>query len=465
MNESRHASPVLARRWWIPIAFVLVALVLLLGMPLAVGHRVRQLREGQADLLEEARVSVNDLEAAFATELLVASSPHDSIKSTIGLGSTSQAEQGDERELDSLVAKLGPDAVEKLAGLREAEVKWRYITEERRKSHTLLPTADDVQSGSNVIAAAEDFDAYLYRRSVGTRDHVRKLELIDEVSAIVLAPVALIALAIVFALGRRMLAIAREAEDERNALQRSLETRNTLIHGVTHDVKNPLGAASGYAALLEDGIAGPLTPQQQDMIGRVQRLVHIAQATISELLELARADAGELRVSRVSTDLSQILRDLVADYRLSADQKKIELTEEEPPTPTPVLTDPLRARQVTENLLTNAIKYTPPGGTVRVSIVNANGGNSPPRRGIVVRDTGPGIPESLRDRIFDEFFRMPSTERSATGTGLGLAISRRLARLLGGDITVDDAPGGGSTFTFWLPADGVAVDSRGTEDN
>jgi len=454
-NASPQPSPLLGRRWWIPTGFVLVVLVLLLCMPLVVGFRVRHLRENRADVIDDARVRVNDLEAAFATELLTITASHDSIIAPDSLATAaSGAEREDEQALDSLAARLGPDAVENLFKLRTAESRWRRRAAERRRAGVTRPTAEDLQGGREVLAAAEYVDGYLLRLSATTRDDVRNLEMMDELSAIVLAPVALIALWIVFSMGRRMMLIAKQAEDERNALQRSIERRATLIHGVTHDVKNPLGAASGYAALLEDEIAGPLNPKQREMLGRVQRLVRIAQETIAELLELARADAGELHVSRVSTDLSEILRDLVADYQLAADQKKIQLSKDDASTPAPVLTDPLRARQVAENLLSNAIKYTPPGGTVRVGIVNADGSTPPPhRRGIAVRDTGPGVPADLRDRIFDEFFRVPATEGSTAGTGLGLAVSRRLARLLGGDVTIDDAPGGGSMFTFWLPED------------
>jgi signal transduction histidine kinase len=456
-NAARHESPLLTRRWWIPTGFVLVVLVLLLCMPLVVGYRVRQLREKRADVIDDARVRVNDLEAAFATELLTITASHDSIVAPGTVAATaSRSETEDEDALDSLSALLGRDAVEQLVQLRGAEQRWRRRAAERRAAGVIRPTADDVQGGRDVLTAAEHLDGYLYRISLSTRNEVRNLEMLDELSAIVLAPVALIALWIVFSMGRRMMLIAKQAEDERNALQRSIERRTTLIHGVTHDVKNPLGAASGYASLLEDEIAGPLNPQQREMLGRVQRLVRIAQETIAELLELARADAGELNVSRVSTDLSQILHDLVADYQLAADQKKIELSKDDAASPAPVMTDPLRARQVAENLLSNAIKYTPPGGTVRVGIVDADESTTPAhRRGIAVRDTGPGVPENLRDRIFDEFFRVPATEGSTAGTGLGLAVSRRIARLLGGDVTIDDAPGGGSKFTFWLPDDGA----------
>jgi len=445
----------LARRWWIPTGFVLVVLVLLLCMPLLVGYRVQRLRQNRTDVVDDARVRVNDLEAAFATELLTISAPQDSIIAPDSLAAAASVdERDDETALDSLAGRLGGNAVEGLYKLRNAEASWRLRATDRRKQGITRPTAEEVQGGRNVLAAAEELDRYLNQISVTTRDQVRNLEMMDEISAIVLAPVALIALWVVFSMGRRMMLIARQAEDERNALQRSIERRTTLIHGVTHDVKNPLGAASGYAALLEDEIAGPLNPQQREMLGRVQRLVRIAQETIAELLELARADAGELHVSRVPTDLSEILRDLVADYQLAADEKKIALSKDDPPQPAPVLTDPLRARQVAENLLSNAIKYTPPGGTVRVGIVDGDGAAEPAhRRGIAVRDTGPGVPQNLRDRIFDEFFRVPATEGSTSGTGLGLAVSRRIARLLGGDVTLDEAPGGGSTFTFWLPGD------------
>ena len=120
--------------------------------------------------------------------------------------------------------------------------------------------------------------------------------------------------------------------------------------------------------------------------------------------------------------------------------------------PAPIVTDPVRVQQILSNLISNAIKYTPSGGKIRVSIVR--GGPHQERGeqlGIEVRDTGPGIPPELQAKVFEEFFRVRGAgANGANGNGLGLAISRRIARLLGGDVTVADGDGGGSAFTLWF---------------
>jgi signal transduction histidine kinase len=120
-------------------------------------------------------------------------------------------------------------------------------------------------------------------------------------------------------------------------------------------------------------------------------------------------------------------------------------------TTTPVVTDPLRVRQILANLLSNAIKYTPAGGAVEVCIAR-DGSGAKPRVGVEVRDTGRGIPVDLRGHLFEEFFRVRDDESSIPGNGLGLAMSRRLARLLDGDVTYAENAPSGSVFTLWLNA-------------
>jgi signal transduction histidine kinase len=107
---------------------------------------------------------------------------------------------------------------------------------------------------------------------------------------------------------------------------------------------------------------------------------------------------------------------------------------------------------VLDNLVSNAIKYTPPGGSVAVGVSRTDGdGRGEPHIAISVRDNGPGIPAEFREKIFDEFFRAPTTDPAVSGNGLGLAISRRIAHMLGGDISLSDAPDHGSIFTLALP--------------
>jgi signal transduction histidine kinase len=108
--------------------------------------------------------------------------------------------------------------------------------------------------------------------------------------------------------------------------------------------------------------------------------------------------------------------------------------------------------------LSNAIKYTPRNGTIQVRLVRDAAADARAKRvGVEVRDSGPGIPPELRARVFEEFFRVRASGFTANGNGLGLAISRRIARLLGGDVTYADNDGGGSVFTLWLPRSRAAT--------
>jgi signal transduction histidine kinase len=197
------------------------------------------------------------------------------------------------------------------------------------------------------------------------------------------------------------------------------------------------------------------------MVRRFKRLVGAAQHTVSELLELARVGGDELAVDPRDTDLVAIVRDVVSGYEAAATQKSISLTMHASPESISIRTDPDRVRHVVENLLSNAIKYTPTGGAVHAGItVTSHDGDAPMAR-VSVRDNGPGIAPEFRERIFDEFFRVPSRDATTPGSGLGLAISRRIARLLGGDITLSDAPEHGSIFTLALPLSEETTRDRG----
>src|SRR5690606_27719591 len=249
---------------------------------------------------------------------------------------------------------------------------------------------------------------------------------------------------------QRELAEARQRE-----LERITESRVRLIRGVTHDVKNPLGAAKGYAELLEMGIKDPLTPGQRPLLEGIQRSVDRALAIITDLLDLARADGGGLTVEPVEVDLPDIVRETVEIQRSTAEAKGHSLEFEARQT-SHLVTDPDRVGQVLGNLLSNAIKYTPPPGRIRVECGVRDGTailNPGPWATVEVSDSGPGIPVEQREAIFDEFTRLEEGSPHH-GHGLGLAIGRRIARLLGGELTVEDSPLGGATFVLWLPLDG-----------
>jgi PAS domain S-box-containing protein len=244
----------------------------------------------------------------------------------------------------------------------------------------------------------------------------------------------------------------RAAEQRRVELERATESRARLMRGFSHDLKNPLGAADGYAQLLEDGMYGELNPQQKQSVGRMRNALAAALRLITDLLELARAESGLVEVRPQPTDIGRTIAETVADYQAQAAAANLSM-DVEPCDGLPlILTDANRARQVLGNLLSNAVKYTPPGGGVKVRICEDQNGGAPGPGSWVridVQDDGPGIPPEKQEVVFEEFQRLDT--RGAKGAGMGLAISRRIARALRGEITLESEPGAGSRFTFWLP--------------
>jgi len=255
---------------------------------------------------------------------------------------------------------------------------------------------------------------------------------------------------------------ARAAAEARRAeLERVTASRARLIRGFSHDVKNPLGAADGFLALLEDGILGGLEPKQQESVRRARRSIGAALALIGYLLDLARAEAGQLEIHEAMFDLAALAKEVSEDFRAAAESKQqtIELTDAAAE-PLTICSDHDRARQVLANLVSNAVKYTGRGGQIRIC---AKSGVRPATEkgewlAIDVADDGPGIAPEHQPRLFDEFARFDPT--AAEGSGIGLAISQRIASALNGAITVVSEVGVGSTFTFWLPANKSSDETR-----
>lgn len=246
-----------------------------------------------------------------------------------------------------------------------------------------------------------------------------------------------------------------EAERQRTELERVMKSRALLMRGISHDVKNPLGAADGYAHLLEQGVLGTLSSKQQEGVRRIRRSLQAALRLIYDLLEVARTEPGQIDVHIKPIDVRQVVHDVVEEYLASAKTAGLFLRAETPEDLPAVRSDPDRVRQVLGNLVSNSVKYTPAGGHVIVRAV-ADTERQPPGPGqwarIEVADTGPGIPTDMQKRIFDEFTRIGSSD--VPGTGIGLAISRRIAWALGANITLESKVGHGSTFTLWLPLNG-----------
>ena len=234
--------------------------------------------------------------------------------------------------------------------------------------------------------------------------------------------------------------------------KRIAESRVRLVRGFTHDVKNPLGAADGFLALLEDRMMGELQPRQLDAVTRARRSIQRALDLIRNVLELARAEAGQVEVHPESMSPAAAARDIVDEFRAQAGEKGLSLDLVTPDELPPIESDASRVRQILSNLVSNAVKYTPRGGRIEVAACVKSDGDAPHVGrwvAIDVCDDGPGISAEQRHRLFEEFTRFDPN--AAQGAGIGLAISQRLAAALGGSITVRSEVGAGSTFTLWLP--------------
>lgn len=245
--------------------------------------------------------------------------------------------------------------------------------------------------------------------------------------------------------------LLEEAIEGRQRLQRVMTSRSRLMRGFSHDVKNPIGAADGYAELLDEGIYGELNAGQRESIARMRRCMRGALALIDDLHELGRAETGHLELASEAVDVAELVRTLAEEYQATAEAAGLRLVVSVPTDVRLIQTSRTRVRQIASNLLSNAIKYTD-AGTVTLNVVHrslAQGDNSGEWVVIEVADTGRGIAPDKLDYVFQEFGRVAGTERP--GAGLGLAISRLLAQALGGQITVTSELGQGSTFTLWLP--------------
>ena len=238
------------------------------------------------------------------------------------------------------------------------------------------------------------------------------------------------------------------------------QAKSEFLAMMSHELRTPLNAVLGYSELLELGLAGPLTDGQREQLGRIRLSGRHLLSLVNEVLDLAKVEAGRLAVRCTAAGAADALAAAIALTQPQAEARGVRLTaHQEGDAPLVYLADDERVRQILVNLIGNAIKFTEPGGRITIT---AGATETPDRESklhgasrwvyLRVADTGIGIDESKIASIFDPFVQVDTGHtRARDGTGLGLTISRRLARLMGGDLTVRSTPGRGSTFTLWLP--------------
>ncbi len=240
-------------------------------------------------------------------------------------------------------------------------------------------------------------------------------------------------------------ALATRLEETNASLARASDAKSRFLASVSHELRTPMNAILGFTDALLGGVDGPLNPEQTASLGWVQRGGRDLLGLINEILDLSKIEAGRLTIDARPFDPRELVETVVARSRSLAAQKGLSFSWEDHGSPAEVVLDRQRVNQILVNLFGNALKFTREGD---VRVETSGAAESIFR--VAVRDSGPGIAPDLHEAIFEEFRQAEGEE---AGTGLGLAISRRLARAMGGDITLDSAPGSGSTFYLTLPLD------------
>jgi signal transduction histidine kinase len=271
--------------------------------------------------------------------------------------------------------------------------------------------------------------------------------------------------------GSRIAERSTELERLSTELLRANRSKSEFLANVSHELRTPLNAIVGFVDLLRDGVYGDLAPRQVNPVERIAASAAHLRHLVDQILDIAKMAAGRMDMHPESVELRPFVLDVASEFEALISDRGLNLSLAIGGSLPRVRTDPTHLRQIIVNLLGNAVKYTPTGGiAIRARVVDerspsrAVGTPSPagaPQGGRVwvtlqIADSGIGIAAGDLGRIFEEFEQVnagPRGDSMQRGTGLGLPISRRLARLLGGDITVESELGKGSTFTVWLPAD------------
>jgi len=235
-----------------------------------------------------------------------------------------------------------------------------------------------------------------------------------------------------------------ELERQYVALLEARRVKDEFLANISHELRTPLTAVMGYLALMDEGLAGPVTEEQRRTLEQVRTSSQHLLDLIGDLLELTTLKRGGLEINAVAFDVREPLQDALASTRGRSDD--VALRVREPEQPIFMVSDRRKISKMLVALLSNAYKFTRSGEIrLSVSVIDDH---------VVYRveDTGIGIPEEMHQQVFEEFRQVDgSTTRKYGGSGLGLSLARRLARVLGGEIFVDSAPGHGSTFRVELP--------------
>ncbi|NVI90173.1 ATP-binding protein [Actinomadura sp. BRA 177] len=243
---------------------------------------------------------------------------------------------------------------------------------------------------------------------------------------------------------RGVVALYAELEEKSDQLREAGEAKNRFWAAVSHELRTPVNAVIGLTKLLLDPAADPLTGEQRQQISLIRDTGGTLLSLVNELLDMARAEQGRLEPHPAPVDVPLLLAELSEPLEPMAEQAGLTLTVDAAGGPDVLVTDAEMLSRILRNLVGNGLKFTAEG-EVRLFVRTAAEDVE-----FVVADTGAGIPPADRERVFEEFYRVPGS--GTGGTGLGLPYARRLARALGGDLLLDSVEGEGTTVVLRLPA-------------
>jgi len=242
--------------------------------------------------------------------------------------------------------------------------------------------------------------------------------------------------------------IERVLQDKNLELQAAMTAKNRFLANMSHELRTPLNGIIGFSEFLVDEKPGALNAKQKEYLNDVLNSSRHLLQLINDVLDLAKVDAGKFDLRLETFRVDDAIREVNAVIKSIAQKKRIAIHAEVSPELTPVTLDPQKLKQILYNLLSNAVKFTPAGGRVEIE---ARPLDAETFR-LAVKDTGIGIRSEDIGRLFQEFEQLESGEaRRFEGTGLGLALTKRIVELQGGTISVESAPGSGSTFVMVLP--------------
>ncbi len=279
--------------------------------------------------------------------------------------------------------------------------------------------------------------------------------------------------------GPELEALAEDFNDMARQLSQLDRLKKDFLANVSHDLKTPLASMQEANRLLLEGIPGPLEERQRRLLSLNLKSGERLFRMIDDLLHLSRLAAGSLEISPRRQDLVDLARTAVEEIGTLARDAELELEEDFPPQPVVVACDGAAVHKVLQNLLSNAVKYTPPGGTAGIRVRSLAGRSELPaaaREGcpgddylpavlIEVWDSGPGVPDAHKQRIFERFYRIDAGG-GPPGTGLGLAIAREIVKAHGGELWVEDGPEAGSVFraVLWSQPPAVAASEPASDE-